>query len=211
MKFLFNFLFVAFLIITSAAVSFAQETGGAKGRVCTNKYRGIAQVSVSILQSGKEVKSSITNSKGEFLFEGLKAGKYDFIFKKDGFNSGTMKNVELGYKKIRDLGKNLILDSDDGTLVIIKGLVFDEEGRSIPNAEVLIERVLGENNFQKLGTAFTSYGGDATDRGEFTFKFPDGAAKYRLTAKFREKSASKELSVENAAVYRTAITINLKD
>jgi Carboxypeptidase regulatory-like domain len=210
MKFFINSILLTLLFVMSAAVALAQETSGAKGRVCTTRNRGIAQVSVLVLQNGKEVKSAVTNNKGEFQIDGLKSGKYDFVFKKDGFNSGTMKNVELGNKKIRDLGNSLVLESDDGTLVIIKGLVFDEEGRSIPGAEVLIEKVLGDNNFEKIKTASTSFGGDVTDRGEFTFKLPEGKTKYRITASFKGKSASKEIAVESAAVYRTAISLNLE-
>ena len=121
-----------------------------------------------------------------------------------------LNNVELVNKKVRNLGTGLVLDIDEGSLVIIKGLVFDEQGRSIPNAEVMIEKVLSNDSFQKVGSTFTSDGLDAVDRGEFTFRLPEGAKKYRITATFKAKTARKEITVESAAVYRTAITINLQ-
>jgi hypothetical protein len=209
MKFFKNAILLFSVFLMSAASLIAQDTGGAKGRVCNNRGRGLPSVSVTAIQNGKDIKSATTNNKGEFLVEGLKAGKYDFVFKKDGFNSGTLKNVELADKKVRNLGSGLVLEVDDGNLVIIKGLVFDEEGRSIPNAEVIIERVLSNDGFQKVGAAYSSSGLDAVDRGEFTFRLPEGDKKYRITATFKGKSASKEISVDSAAVYRTAITLNL--
>lgn len=199
-------IFAAFAALPAAA----QETGGAKGKVRTIRNQAIGGVNVTVTQNGKDVKSSTTNNKGEFLIDGLKPGTYDFTFRKDGFNTGTMKNVEVGKKNVRNLGNGLVLEADDGSLVIIKGVVFDEEGRSIPGADVLVEKILGDNNFQKLKTTHTSFGQDVVDRGEFTFKLPEGEAKYRVTATFRGISASKEVSVDIAAVYRTAITLTMQ-
>ncbi len=48
----------------------------------------------------------------------------------------------------------------------------------------------------------------ALDRREFTFKFNEGNAKFRVTASAKGSSASKEIAVDNAAIYRTAITLN---
>src|SRR4051812_41327975 len=118
MKFFKNTILLLSVLLMSVALVFAQDGGGAKGRVCNAGYRSLAQVSVTALQDGKEIKSTLTNKKGEFLFEGLKPGKYDFVFKKDGFNSGTLKNVELGKKEIRNLGQSLVLEIDEGSLVI---------------------------------------------------------------------------------------------
>jgi hypothetical protein len=210
MKFCLNSILFFAVFLMSANILLAQDKGGAKGRVCTASYRSLAQVAVTVMQNGKEIKSTLTNKKGEFLFEGLKSGKYDFVFKKDGFNSGTLKNVELGNKEIRNLGQSLVLEVDEGSLVIIRGLVFDEEGRSIPNAEVLIEKASSNDSFQKIGSTITNNGLDAGDRGEFIFRLTEGVKKYRLTATFKGKSASKEIEVESAAVYRTAITLNLQ-
>ena len=210
MKFFKHTILFLSVFLMSVGFALAQDSAGAKGRVCNNRGRGLSAVSVMVMQNGKEIKSARTNEKGEFLLEGFKAGKYDFVFQKDGFNSGTLKNVELVNKKVRSLGTGLVLDIDEGSLVIIKGLVFDEEGRSIPNAEVMIEKVLSNDSFQKVGSTFTSDGGDAVDRGEFTFRLPEGATKYRITATFKAKTASKEITVESAALYRTAITLNLQ-
>ena len=210
MKFFKKTILLLSVFLMSVGFAIAQDTGGAKGRVCNNRGFGIPSVSVTVSQNGKDIKSATTNNKGEFLLEGFKAGKYDFVFRKDGFNSGTLKNVELGNKKIRNLGTGLVLEIDEGSLVIIKGLVFDEEGRSIPNAQVLIEKVLSNESFQKVSTTLTSDGGDSVDRGEFTFRLPEGTTKYRITAAFKGKTATKEITVESAAVYRTAITLNLQ-
>src|SRR4051794_30275802 len=103
-----------FLVFAAFALAQKEDKGSAKGRVCTTGNRSISGVIVTASQNDKVVKSTTTNNKGEFLFEGLKAGKYDFLFKKDGFNSGALKNVELGNKEVRDLGRGLVLEVDDG-------------------------------------------------------------------------------------------------
>jgi hypothetical protein len=54
-----------------------------------------------------------------------------------------------------------------------------------------------------LGSSLSSYSG------EFTFKFSEGAAKYRVTASAKGASASKEIEVDSAAIYRLAINLNL--
>jgi hypothetical protein len=46
-------------------------------------------------------------------------------------------------------------------------------------------------------------------RGEFIFRQPDGAAKYRMTAKFRDATATKDIEVTTAAIYRLAISLDI--
>ncbi len=46
-------------------------------------------------------------------------------------------------------------------------------------------------------------------RGEFVFRQPDGPAKYRMTAKFRGATATKDIDITSAAVYRLAISLDI--
>jgi hypothetical protein len=115
----------------------------------------------------------------------------------------VLYNVEVKKKKIRDLEGRLILTADQGTQVIIKGSVFDREGRSLTAAEIKLEKLNSDGTARKLGTAMS------TVSGEFTFRQPEGAAKFRVTATYKGKSASKEIEVDTAAIYRLAISLDV--
>jgi hypothetical protein len=149
------------------------------------------------------VKSVSSDAKGNFVLDGLKAGSYNLVFSKNGYGSGVLYNVEVKKKKISDLSERLILTVDQGTQVIIKGSVFAPDGRSVGGAEIKIERIFSDGTIKKLDSKVSSYSG------EFTFRFAEGAAKYRVTASAKGSTASKEIEVDSAAIYRLAITLNL--
>jgi hypothetical protein len=194
-------LLVGIFSILSFSAS-AQEIGGVKGKVRTPRGNTIAEVKVTARQDDKDVKSTVTNKKGEFVLDGLKAGKYSFTFYKSGYSSGTLHNVEVGKNKIRDLGSRLVLDIDEGTLVIVKGSVFNQDGRSIYGAKIDIGQVLGDGSVKKLDSKYSS------ESGEFTFRFSEGTATYRVTASLNGKTATKDVTVEMAAIYRLALTLD---
>ncbi len=197
-------------VAVSVGIALAQETGNVKGKVRTTKGEGIADVSITARQNGEDVKSTTSDNKGNFQLERLKPGVYNLVFSKNGYGSGLMYNVGVQKKKTNDLGDRLILTIDQGTQVIIKGTVFDQDGRSVAGAKVEIEKVLSNGSTQKIGTSSTSYGGEPNARGEFTFKFSEGATKYRVTASVKGASASKEIEVNSAAIYRLAITLQVE-
>lgn len=200
MKFLKQTFLIAAVLFVSCMLSNAQETGGAKGKIKNADEKGIAGVEVSVEQNGKTVIKSSTDKSGAFTVSGLKSGKYNFTFSKTGFATGTLNNVEIKEKDIRNLG-NRMLEIDEGMLVLIKGSVFDQDGKSVDGAKVEIERISG-NGSNKLRPVYSGEGGD------FMFRFPEGAAKFRVTASLKGKSTSKEIEVEEAAIYRLALTLN---
>ena len=181
----------------------AQEMGGVKGKIRNLQGGVLSEVKVTAQQDGKDVKSTSTNKNGEFVLDRLKAGKYSLTFSKRGFTTGTINNVEVGKNKIRDLGGKLALDIDEGMLVIIRGTVFDQNGYSIYGAIVDIARVQNEGSVKKLKSSQSS------ESGEFSFRFTEGAATYRITASAKGKSVSKDVSVDSAAIYRLALTLDL--
>jgi len=180
----------------------AQDTGGVKGKIRATNGDGLAAATVTVRQNGEDVKSATSDAKGNFVLDGLKAGNYNVVFSKSGYGLGVLDNVEVKKKKTRDLGDRLVLTVDQGTLVIIKGSVFSPDGRSVGGAEIKIERISGDGSIKKVGSSVSSYGG------EFTFRFAEGAAKYRVTASAKGSTASKEIEVDSAAIYRLAITLN---
>ena len=191
------------LFALSCAFVTAQENGGVKGKVRTPKGEGIAAASVTARQNGEDVKSTTADAKGNFVLENLKPGTYNLVFSKSGYSSGVLYNVEVK-KKISDLGERLVLTIDQGTQIIIKGSVFAPDGRSVGGAEIKIERLESDGSSKKVGSSVSSYSG------EFTFRFAEGAAKYRVTASMKNSTASKEVEVESAAIYRLAITLEVR-
>ena len=182
----------------------AQEIGGVKGTVRTPRGAAIPEVIITVRQNEQDVKTITTSKNGDFVIDKLKAGKYSFIFSKDGFTSGTINNVEVGKNKIRELGSRLVLDVDEGNLVIVRGAVFNQDGRSIYGATIEIAKVLADGSVKKINSSYSS------QSGEFVFRFTKGAATFRITASLKGKSASKDVTVEEAAIYRTALTLNLE-
>ncbi|MBC7899742.1 MAG: carboxypeptidase regulatory-like domain-containing protein [Saprospiraceae bacterium] len=197
-----RFLASAALLLFSASFVVAQS-GGLKGKVRTNSGSGIANASVTVRQDGKDVKAVRSDAKGNFLMEGLSSGKYSVVIDASGYSSGVLYNVEVTDKNVRNLGDRLILSVDQGTQVIIKGSVFYREGTSVTGAKVEIERVNADGSTKNLGSGFTNVSG------EFTFRQPEGSAKLRVTAKFKDASGSKEIEVDSAAIYRLAITLDI--
>ena len=195
------FFLTLFVFLTAAAL--AQETGGAKGKIRTIKGDGISSASVTARLKGQDVKSVKSDAKGSFEMTGLEPGVYNFIFEKSGYSAGIKYNVEIKKKSTVDLGDRLILMIDQGSLVLINGSVYNQDGRSITGAKIEIEKVNSDGSTKKIGNGYTNVSG------EFTFRQPDGSAKFRVTASFKGISDSKEVSVDSAGVYRLAITLNI--
>lgn len=184
------------------AVQANAQTGGVKGKVRDRSDRGIAGAVVEVRQNNEVVKSARANSKGEFVISGLKSGKYNVAFDADGYSTGVLFAVEVR-DGIRDLGNRLILSVDPGSLVMIRGSVFYREGTSVAGAKVDLEKIGENGSVKKVGTVYTNISGD------FAFRQPQGGGKYRVTAKFKGVSGSNEITVDNAAIYRTAITLDI--
>lgn len=197
--------FIIFLSFLLSISVFAQDNGGVKGRIRNMQGNALADVKITVKQDDKDIKTATTDRKGEFVISNLKEGKYSFTFTKTGFVQGTINNVEVKKNKVRDLGDKLALDIDQGTLVIIEGSVFNEDGRSIYGAIIDIARVNQDGSLKKLKTISSS------ESGQFTFRFTEGTATFRITASARGKSVSKDVSVDSAAIYRVALTLDLKE
>jgi len=194
-----SILLLLFAFFTLSALTFGQS-GGVKGKVRGPNGKGISNAAISVLLDGKKVKSAITNTKGEFAVAGLAKGKYNILFDADGYSSGTLHAVEIG-SGVRDLGDRLILSQDRGNFVILQGSVFFKEGSSVTAAKIDLKQVNADGSTKSLGSTYTG------TFGEFAFRRPPGAIKLRVTAKYKDASASKDVDVEEAAIYRVAITL----
>ena len=197
-----KFILLSFIVIVSTVSVFAQS-GGIKGKVRNPKGDGINGATITARQDGQDIKSVKSDNKGNFVLDGLKDGKYNFVFDASGFASGLKTNVEIKGKVI-DLGDRLILSVDQGTLVMIRGSVFNQDGRSVTGAKVVLEKMNADGSTKKVGTIYTNISG------EFTFRQPEGAAKFRVTASLEDSKESKEIEVDQPAIYRLALTLKVE-
>ena len=201
-RFPFNTFLFVFIFAISSFSAFAQETGGVKGKIRATNGGAIDGAGITARQEGADVKSTKADGDGKFVLNGLAPGIYNIVFDKSGYSSAIKHNIEIKRNKIVDLGERLILTVDQGTQVIVKGSIFNEEGRSVGGARVEIEKISSDGGTRKkVGSGYTNISG------EFTFRFSEGATKYRITATAKDATASKEIEVTSAAIYRLAITL----
>lgn len=197
----FVFLSVVFVI---SALSVLAQSGGIKGKVRNSKGNGIASATITARQDGKDLRSVKSDGKGNFVLDGLRDGKYNFVFEAGGYGAGLLTNIEISKGKVRDLKERLVLNTDQGTLILIRGSVFNQDGRSVTGAKVVLEQIGADGSVKKIDTIYTNVSG------EFTFRQPEGATKFRITASIEDAQESKELEVNQPAIYRLALTLNLK-
>ena len=192
------------LIASMACLAQDKGTGSIKGKVRVEKGSP-AGVAVSLLQGEHEVSQSATDKKGDFVISRVSPGTYSIKFRKAGLSVGTIDDISVKAGQTRTLGDRLYLTVDEGSIVFIRGSVFTEEGRSVPGVRVDLSRIIDENSVRKLDSRITG------ETGEFVFRLPPDVGKYRLTLKADgTEPATKDVEVDNAAVYRVALTYKKK-
>ena len=193
---------VLFLIILLPGGVFAQDrsTGGIKGkvRVETGTPGGVA---VIVRQGEREVARGVTDKNGEFAVSRLTPGRYGVTFRKPGLSVGTIEDVEIKAGKTRSLN-NLVLGIDEGSIAFIKGSVFNQDDRSVPNVRIELARIESDGNARKIDGRVTN------EIGSFVFRLTPEVAKYRVTAKpDKGDPVSKDIEIDGAAVYRVALSV----
>lgn len=106
----------AFAILLFPAESAAQS-GGIKGRVRTVSGKAIPNATITARLDGKDVRSATTDRNGSFEINGLSPGNYNVVVDATGFASGIRYGIEVK-NSVRNIGDRLILNVDQGTLVI---------------------------------------------------------------------------------------------
>jgi hypothetical protein len=183
--------------ITSAAQNKSTATIKGKVRVEKGSPSGVA---VILLDSEREVERTTTDRKGEFTLPRVPPGTYSVKFRKPGLSVGTISDIAVKAGQTRSLGDHLYLTIDEGSIAFVRGSVFNEGGRSVPGVRVELAKVLSEQSTQRIDARVTG------ETGEFVFRLPPDAAKYRLTIKADGFDLSpKEVEVDGAAVYRVAL------
>lgn len=195
------------LAASCAAAVAAQDktTGGLKGKVRV-EAGSPAGVTVAAVRGEDEVARAKTGERGEFELCGLRPGSYGLTFRKAGLKVGRVEGVEVRAGKVRTVGGNLYMTLDEGTLAIIQGSVFDQDGRSLRGAKVELALVRPDGTLKKVDNRISS-----SELGRFVFRLTPEAARYRLTATAPDKApASQDVEVDGAAVYRVALSLAAK-
>jgi Carboxypeptidase regulatory-like domain len=189
------------IVLLLAYAAFAQDksTGAIKGKVRVEKGSP-GGVTVILRQGEREVSRVSTDRKGDFLISRIAPGTYGLTFRKPGLAVGSIEGLEVKSGKTRSLGDHLVLSIDEGSIAFIRGSVFNENGRSVPNVRVELARIVSENQVEALDARVTG------ETGEFVFRVPPDVAKYRLTLKAEgAEPDSKDVEVDGAAVFRVAL------
>ncbi|HZH90108.1 MAG TPA: carboxypeptidase-like regulatory domain-containing protein [Pyrinomonadaceae bacterium] len=194
-------LFLMSLFALGVAAQKNKTTGSIKGKVKAES--GSAEgVRVTARQGEREAAAVATDRKGQFEIAGLAPGRYSITFRKPGLSLAEIKDFEVVAGKARSLSGDLVLPVDEGSLVFIKGSVFNEEGLSLRGAQIELARIGPDGTTKKIDGRVTTRSGD------FAFRLPPQAARYRVTAKMDGMAvASKDVEVDGAAVYRVALTL----
>lgn len=196
---------VLLIAILPASGIFAQDrsSGGIKGkvRVETGNPSG---VSVIVRQGEREVARGVTDQKGEFLVSRLAPGLYGVTFRKPGLSVGTIENVEVKAGKTRSLDR-LVLAIDEGSIAFIRGSVFSQDDRSVPNVRIELTKLDDDGTAKKIDGRVTN------EIGAFVFRLTPDAARYRITAKPNGgEPVSKDIEIDGPAVYRVALSLKPK-
>lgn len=191
----------ALFFLSVAGLAQDKTTGAIKGKVQVEQGSP-SGVSVILLQGEQEVTRASTDKKGEFAISHVTPGVYSVRFRKPGLTVGTIDSLEIKAGKTRALSHGVVLSVDDGSIAFLRGSVFTESGHSIPGVRVELAKIVDENSIQKLDSRITG------ETGEFVFRVPPDAARYRVTVKADgAQLASKDVEVDSAAVYRVALTL----
>jgi len=190
------------LLLAVVAVN-AQDksTGAIKGKVRV-EIGTRSGVTVIIREGEREIRKATTDKNGEFLVSGLTPGRYGLTFRKPGLSIGTIEDIEVKAGKTRSLGDRLVLTIDEGSIAFIRGSVFSNEGRSVPNARVELAKVSDDGTAKKIDGRLTN------ETGTFVFRLSPDVAKYRVSVKADgTEPISKDVEIDGAAVYRVALSL----
>jgi Carboxypeptidase regulatory-like domain len=192
----------ALLLLLFSFSGLAQDkaTGAIKGKVRVEKGSP-AGAAVILRQGDREVTRTTTDKKGDFQIARIAPGVYGLTVRKPGLAVGSIEGVEVKAGKTRSLGDRLVLSVDEGSIAFVRGSVFNESGRSVPGVRIELARIINEQSTEKLDARVTG------ETGEFVFRLPPDAAKYRVTMKANGAQVdTKDVAVDGPAVYRVALT-----
>ena len=194
---------LALFALAGAAQEKDKTTGAVKGKVRVESGSPVG-VAVILRRGDEEVRRVETDRKGEFTIARVPPGIYGVTIRKPGLAVSSIEKLEIKAGSTRSL-KDLVLTVDEGSITFLRGSVFTEGGRSVPGVRVELSRVISDTSVERLDARNTG------ETGEFIFRVPPDAAKYRLTLKADgAEPASKDVDVDAALVYRVSLVYKPK-
>jgi len=165
------------------AIVAAQQKGTLKGKIEDHKGKPIAGAQIRVLRSrDRSSKETTTDQAGGYSFE-LEPDDYSISFDAEGFQGGSMIRMQQVEEGKETTVKTIRLDKVKARTSLIRGAVFDIDGRSLPGAKVKLIRVptaeedKDHKHVDSLKLDYTS-----NSRGEFAFRVPARRARYQVTA-----------------------------
>lgn len=92
---LFFFTVTAFLAKAGTGEESLMKADIAGGVYNHNSKQPLSSVTVTVYSALKKEKVVVTDDAGMYVFDGLKAGTYKFVFEKDGYKRVTRERVQV--------------------------------------------------------------------------------------------------------------------
>src|SRR5262249_44976738 len=205
-RFLTVFTTILSIAVTGAALQ--QKTGTLKGKIEDEKGKPIAGVEVRIMSSrDRSISETKTDASGVYSFE-VAADEYTVSFQADGYQEGTLQEMQQVEEGKETRVKTIRLPKATHTS-LIRGSVFDFQGRSISGARIKLVRIATEDE-QKEGKHFKGLSRDyiSNAHGEFAFRLPSARARYRKTsAAPGYRPDTKDIDVNESEAVPVAMTL----
>jgi len=205
-RFLTAFATILSIAVTGAALQ--QKTGTLKGKIEDEKGKPIAGVEVRIMSSrDRSISETKTDASGAYSFE-VAADEYTVSFQADGYQEGTLQEMQQVEEGKETRVKTIRLPKATHTS-LIRGSVFDFQGRSISGARIKLVRIATEDE-AKEGKHFKGLSRDyiSNSHGEFAFRLPSARARYRITAAAAGyRPDTKEVDVNESEAVPVAMTL----
>lgn len=177
-------LLITVVVICSmmAASASQQKTGTLKGKIESEKGKPIADADVRAISSRtRSVKETRTDQSGGYSFE-LEPDDYTVSFDAEGFQGGTLRDMQQVEEGKETKVKTIQLQKARRTS-LLRGAVFDSDGRSLGGVRLKLVRVLTADDIKekkRVDSLSMSY--ITNTRGEFAFRLPSVRARYQVTA-----------------------------
>jgi carboxypeptidase family protein len=169
------------LFLSLCVAAAPQADGTLKGKIVDEKGKPIVDADVRVMRSrDRSVKETRTDQSGSYLFQ-LQPDEYAVSFDAQGFQGGTLVQMQQVEEGKETQVKTIRLKKARRTS-LLRGAVFDQDGRSLAGVHLKLVRVAGpdEKDPKKIKPVTRDYVTNA--RGEFAFRLPSQRARYQVTA-----------------------------
>jgi len=202
-------LVVAFLLaLVTLCAAGEQKTGTLKGKIVDEKGKAIAGCTVKLTNTrDRSVKEVETDSSGNFSIE-LPPDEYLVSFEHEGFQEASLQALQQVEEGKESHVKTITLPKATHSS-LVRGSVFNLNGQTLAGVKVTITRIPTDEE-EKAGKHVKNHTKDyiTNAHGEFAFRLPAEAARYRVTAAARGfKSDAKVVDVNGSEAVPVALTL----